>query len=287
MGACVRAGTHPKFCASLTPSKSSSSASLQRFLSSAFSISPTAMTCSLKAADSVASEDSDVARTLFSHNSSESDLSRTYGATLTGAFRNLQYFHPHSTRMLYEMISKLGCFVTGGEKVCLPPKLSVDDDDICLSLSAFSFVNASPNNFPAQKSLIGYYTTAIDHFTKTRKNSKVLVVVEVSSSKSPLEERKMSVSIYDGILRYYRMMNSTATFLLLWNFSFIESLAPHLYSLTSIRQLAGCTNIIASNSSQSWWSAYLASQVRYAQVVVPQLSKSNNPAYLPTWKALP
>mmetsp|Transcript_25317 Transcript_25317/g.34816 ORF Transcript_25317/g.34816 Transcript_25317/m.34816 type:complete len:969 (-) Transcript_25317:4472-7378(-) len=108
VGACLRAGTHPKFCASLVSGNSSSTA-LQSFMTSALSLSPN-MKCSLKIGN--AKEVSEVVRTLFTNTSEKltsNDISRTSGSTLKGSFRNLQYFHPHATWMLYEIISKVGC----------------------------------------------------------------------------------------------------------------------------------------------------------------------------------
>jgi len=70
VGACVRAGTHPKFCASLVSVKSNSAA-LQSFMTSALSLSPTAK-CTLKATKE--KEDSELVQTLFT-NSSFLDIS--------------------------------------------------------------------------------------------------------------------------------------------------------------------------------------------------------------------
>jgi len=290
VGACLRAGSYPKVCASFV-SGSSSSTALQIFMTNALSLSSN-MKCSWKASD--AEEESEIVRTMFS-NSNTSDISSTFGSTLKGSFRNLRYFHPYASWMLFEMISKIECFNIGKEKYCLPPKLNVDEDNICLSISAFPSKhenNSRKSNYSALKSVIGYYITAIDHFRKSRNHTKLLVLYDLSSTSS-IEERHRVQSIHDNILLHYSMMEKNS-FRLLRNYTSILSESSYLYSLTTIRQLAGCMNVIASNSDQSWWGAYLASQIKGAQVVMPTLvnlqshvNESMTSLHLPTWNILP
>jgi len=278
VGACVRAGTHPTFCASLV-SANSKSASLQIFMQSALSLSPTAK-CSLKT-EGNAKEDSDVVQILFTNTStnlSPLNISNTFGATLEGSFRNLQYFHPRATWILYELISKVDCFYVGKEKHCLPRNEKYGRNDVCLSFQT------TPNDYNSQKSIISYYIAAIDNFKSNRSGSIRVKIFEDTDTSS-----MNAIPLKDQLLRHYHGDSNV----IFQSFS-ASAILKHsfVFEMTILRHLATCTNLIASNSLLSWWGAYFASQIGDAVVFVPEkdnrtVSSSSCGMHLPSWHVVP
>mmetsp|Transcript_25318 Transcript_25318/g.34824 ORF Transcript_25318/g.34824 Transcript_25318/m.34824 type:complete len:1153 (-) Transcript_25318:1701-5159(-) len=272
VGACIRAETHPKFCASLISSGNSNSAALQSFMTSALSLSPIAK-CSLRS--SIANEDSEVVQTLIS-NTNKSDILDTFGATLKGSFRQLRYFHPHATRMLYEMISKVGCFYVKKQKYCFPVNEVNEIGDVCVSLSAFQ--STSGHNIP-EKSILSYYIAAIDSFKRKNNPSSIIRLRIINETVSPTpNEIKIIKSLQESLVKHYQS-DQNVRFQFLWSES-LKNQSPYVLEMSVVRNLATCSQVIASNSLLSWWGAYFATQIRNAVVIVPVDNNTVSP--LPT-----
>jgi hypothetical protein len=194
------------------------------------------------------------------------------GTKLTGYFQSYKYFHPHASEIIKKIFIFRNSIKTVVEKFFSKVKQSTSQNCTltCVSIRRGDKIG---NSFYNQSALsTEYVVNAINHFIAKDNNTALLFFV--GGSTTPHEIHSEREWVKKNLMEKYSHTHYT-------------SIEPSVFhDMHALYAMSKCDNIVASSSSFSWWSAYLAG---HNNVVAPIKQHENfhtEDYYPPLWHLL-